>query len=426
MTAVLLTIGDEILIGQTVDTNAAWLGERLAASGVELERSETVRDTREAIRGALDRAVDGGAGVVVATGGLGPTSDDLTRDVVAAYFGVPVLEDAGLVARLEGLFAARGRELTPLARRMAGVPEGFEILDNPVGTAPGLWTERTVRGRTVRVALMPGVPREMMAIWDGTLAGRVTALSDGVVVSRTLVTAGYGETDLALRHGSLEDVLVSDERARLGIAYLPTLGTVRLRVTARGTDAAVARERVDRTTDRLRERLGEAVFGEGVDTLEGVVLAGLTARGLRIATAESCTGGSVAALLTSVPGASRAFVGGVVAYDNAVKERLLGVPAETIYEHGAVSEETVRAMAEGVRERLGADVGVATTGVAGPGGGTPEKPVGTVWVAVATAGETHAVRLRLTHDRGVNVGLSANAALNLVRLRVLDGDVGRP
>lgn len=426
MTAVLLTIGDEILIGQTVDTNAAWLGERLAASGVELERSETVRDTEAAIRGALDRAVDGGAGVVVATGGLGPTSDDLTRDVVAAYFGVPVLEDAGLVARLEGLFAARGRELTPLARRMAGVPEGFEILDNPVGTAPGLWTERAVRGRTVRVALMPGVPREMMAIWDGTLAGRVAALSDGVVVSRTLVTAGYGETDLALRHGSLEDVLVSDERARLGIAYLPALGTVRLRVTARGTDAAVARERVDRTTDRLRERLGEAVFGEETDTLEGVVLAGLVARGLRIATAESCTGGSVAALLTSVPGASRAFVGGVVAYDNAVKERLLGVPAETIYEHGAVSEETVRAMAEGVRERLGADVGVATTGVAGPGGGTPEKPVGTVWVAVATAGETHAVRLRLTHDRGVNVGLSANAALNLVRLRVLDGDVGRP
>jgi nicotinamide-nucleotide amidase len=419
MTAVLLTIGDEILIGQIVDTNAAWLGERLAAAGVELERSETVRDTEPAIRGALDRAFAGGADLVVATGGLGPTSDDLTRDVVAAYFGVPVVEDAGLVARLQGLFEARGRELTPLARRMAGVPEGFEILDNPVGTAPGLWTDQTVGGRTVRVALMPGVPREMTAIWDGSLAARVGALAPGVVLSRTLVTAGYGETDLALRHGDLSDVLISDDLARLGIAYLPALGTVRLRVTARGTDAMTAQERVGRAVERLRERLGDAVFGEGADTLEGVVLEGLVARGLRIATAESCTGGSVAAKLTSVPGASRAFVGGVVAYDNAVKESVLGVPAETLRAHGAVSEATVRAMAEGVRERLGAEVGLATTGVAGPGGGTAEKPVGTVWLAVATAAETHAVRRQLTHDRGVNVGLSANAVLDLVRLCVL-------
>jgi nicotinamide-nucleotide amidase len=259
----------------------------------------------------------------------------------------------------------------------------------------------------------------MTAIWDGSLAARIAALSPGVVLSRTLVTAGYGETDLALRHGDLSDVLVSDDRARLGIAYLPALGTVRLRVTARGTDAAVAEGRVDRSIERLRERLGDAVFGEGADTLEGVVLDGLVARGLRIATAESCTGGSVAARLTSVPGASRAFVGGVVAYDNAVKEALLGVPAETLYEHGAVSEATVRAMAGGVRERLGADVGVATTGVAGPGGGTAEKPVGTVWLAVATAAGTHAVRRQLTHDRGVNVGLSVTGALDLVRLHVL-------
>jgi nicotinamide-nucleotide amidase len=259
----------------------------------------------------------------------------------------------------------------------------------------------------------------MTAIWEGSLAARVAALADGVVVSRTLVTAGHGETDLAARHGDLSDVLVSDDRARLGLAYLPGLGTVRLRVTARGTDAGAAHERVDRTVARLRERLGGAVFGEGGDTLEGVVLDGLVARGLRAATAESCTGGTVAARLTSVPGASRAFVGGVVAYDNAVKEALLDVPAATLRAHGAVSEATVRAMAEGVLRRLGADVGVATTGVAGPGGGTPEKPVGTVWVAVATAAETHAVLLHLTHDRAVNVGLTTTAALNLVRLRLL-------
>ncbi len=423
MTAVLLTIGDEILIGQIVDTNAAWLGERLAAAGVELVRHETVRDTVPAIRAAIERAFapgeGGGAGLVVATGGLGPTTDDLTREATAAHFGVDVRQDPVLEAHLRALFAARGREMQPVVLRMAAVPAGFAVLDNPVGTAPGLWGERDGPHGRERIALLPGVPREMTAIWDGSLSARVEALRDGVVVSRTLVTAGHGETDLAARHGDLSDVLVSDDRAALGIAYLPGLGTVRLRVTARGTDAAVAEERVRRAVERLRERLGEAVFGEGEDTLEGVVLHGLAARGLTLATAESCTGGSIAARLTSVPGASRAFVGGVVAYDNAVKQSLLGVPAETLRAHGAVSEATVRAMAEGSRARLGADVGVATSGVAGPGGGTPEKPVGTVWLAVATAAETHAVRLQLTQNRGVNVGLSTMAALNLVRRRVL-------
>ena len=419
MKAVLLTIGDEILIGQTVDTNAAWLGERLAASGVELERNETVRDTDDAIRGALERAVETGADLVVATGGLGPTTDDLTRDVVAAFFGVPVVEDPAVASRLETLFAARGRTLTAVARRMAGVPEGFDVMDNPVGTAPGLWGETTRASRPFRVALMPGVPREMKAIWRGTLAARIDALRDFSVVSRTLVTAGHGETDLAERHGDLADVLVSDDRAQVGIAYLPALGTVRLRVTARGTDEAAARERVDRAVDRLYERLGGAVFGEGEATLEGVVLDGLAARGLTLATAESCTGGAVAARLTSVSGASRAFVGGVVAYDNTVKTSMLDVPEALLEMHGAVSGPVVRAMAEGARARLGADVGVATSGVAGPTGGTPEKPVGTVWVAVATDAGTDAVLLRFSHDRRVTIGLSTVAALNLVRRRVL-------
>ena len=283
--------------------------------------------------------------------------------------------------------------------------------------------ERDGPGGRERIVLMPGVPREMTAIWAGSVAPRIDALAPGAVVSRTLVTAGYGETDLAARHGDLSDVLVSDDRARLSIAYLPGLGTVRLRVTARGPDRQAATERVDRTADLLRERLGEAVFGEGDATLEGVVLDGLVARGLTLATAESCTGGSVAARLTSVPGASRAFVGGVVAYANRVKTDLLGVPESVLREHGAVSEATVRAMAEGVRQRLGADVGVATSGVAGPGGGTPEKPVGTVWLAVSWPGETgpqtDAVLLRLSHDRGVTVGLSTVSALNLVRRRVL-------
>ena len=423
MKAVLLTIGDEILIGQIVDTNAAWLGERLAASGVELVRHETVRDTVPAIRAAFERAFapgeGGGAGLVVATGGLGPTTDDLTREAVAEHFGVEVRQDPAVEDRLRALFAARQREMQPVVLRMAGVPAGFDVLDNPVGTAPGLWGERAGPHGTERVALVPGVPGEMKAIWAASLAARVDALAGGAVVSRTLVTAGHGETDLAARHGDLSDVLVSDDRATLGIAYLPSLGTVRLRVTARGPDAATAHARVDAATERLRERLGGAVVGEGDDTLEGVVLDGLAARGLTLATAESCTGGSVAARLAAVPGASRVFLGSVVAYDNAVKTSVLGVPETLIGAYGAVSEEVVRAMAEGVRERLGTDVAVATSGVAGPTGGTPEKPVGTVWIAVATDAGTQAVRLQLTQDRMVNIALSSVAALNLVRRHVL-------
>ncbi len=419
MTALLLTIGDEILLGQIVDTNAAWLGERLAEAGMDLVRCETVRDTEDAIIGALERANSEGIGLVVATGGLGPTTDDLTREAVARFFGAPVEEDASVVARLAALFAARGRELTPIARRMAGVPRGFDVLENPVGTAPGLWGETEHNGHILRVALMPGVPREMAAIWDGSLAARVGALRDGAVVSRTLVTAGFGETDLAARHGDLSDVLPQDDLARVGIAYLPGLGTVRLRVTARGRDEAAARARVDRAAERLRERLGDAVFGEGSDTLEGIVLDGLAARGLTLATAESCTGGSVAARLTGIAGASRAFLGGVVAYDNAVKTGLLGVSPETLDAYGAVSEQTVREMAAGARARLGVDVAVATSGVAGPTGGTPGKPVGTVWIAAEWPGGSDAVMLHLSHDRGVNIGLSTIAALNLVRRRVL-------
>ena len=425
MTAVLLTIGDEILLGQIVDTNAAWLGERLAASGVELVRHETVRDTEPAIRAALVRAFapgeGGGAGLVVATGGLGPTTDDVTREATAAHWGVAVRQHPGIEDHLRALFAARGRAMQPVVLRMAGVPEGFDVLDNPVGTAPGLWGERDGPHGRERIVLVPGVPREMAAIWDASVAARVAALATGAVVSRTLVTAGFGETDLAARHGDLSDVLVSDDRAALGIAYLPGLGTVRLRVTARGPDAAVARARVDAAAERLRERLGDAVFGEGDATLEGVVLGGLVARGLTVATAESCTGGSVAARLAAVPGASRAFAGGVVAYDNAVKTGLLGVPEALIRAHGAVSEAVVRAMAEAVRERVGASVGVATSGVAGPTGGTPEKPVGTVWIAAAWPGGADALRLHLTQDRAVNIGLSTAAALDLVRRRVLGG-----
>ncbi len=414
MTAVLLTIGDEILIGQVVDTNAAWLGQELTLAGITVSRRETVGDDEAAIRAALARAY-AEAELVVVTGGLGPTPDDVTRPAVAAYFGVPLGFDPDVLAHVESLFAARGRAMSPRNRALAEVPEGFEVLPNALGTAPGLWGERVVDGRAQIVVLLPGVPHEMKAITEAHVLPRLHARTDGALVHRTLLTVGEGETTLADRLGDLDDLF----RDGLRLAFLPNLGTVRLRLTARAASPDAARALVERGLARLRRDLGDLVFGEDDETLEGAVGAMLVERGLSLAVAESCTGGALAARITSVPGASRYFRGGVVAYANAVKETALGVEGGALRAHGAVSEAVVRQMAEGVRVRLGADLGVATTGIAGPGGGTPAKPVGTVWLGYADARRTYAVRLQLGTDRAVNVGVTTTAALNLVRRQLL-------
>ena len=426
MKAVLLTVGDEILLGQIVNTNAAWLGDRLALAGADVVRAETVGDTRAAIRAALARAYRE-AELVVVTGGLGPTHDDVTRDAVAAHFGVGLRRDPGVERALEARYAARGRALTDSRRTMADVPEGFEALPNPRGAAPGLWGERTASGaaapggrgaaRREMVAVMPGVPYEMKAIWEGSVEPRLHARRPGAVEHRTLLTAGRAESDIADDLGDLAPLLGPG----VGLAYLPSLGAVRLRVTARGDDRAEARDRVDRAAEALRGRLGRLVFGEGRTTLEAVVGEMLVARGLTVGTGESCTGGALAARLTAVPGASRYVCGGAVAYSNAAKADLLGVPLAEIEAHGAVSEPVALAMARGARQRLGADLGVSTTGIAGPTGGTPDKPVGTVWIAVATGGGARAKRLQLTTDREVNIGLTATLALDMVRRQLLRG-----
>ncbi|MFN3597944.1 MAG: competence/damage-inducible protein A [Rubricoccaceae bacterium] len=414
MTAVLLTVGDELLLGQVVNTNAAWLGEQLALAGVSVTRAETVGDAPEGIAAALERAL-GEVDLVLVTGGLGPTNDDVTKKAVADVFGVPLVHDPDVLAAVEERFAARGRRMPPANRLIADVPEGFAVLPNRRGTAPGLWGETTRAGRPRRVAVLPGVPYEMETLFTEGVLPRVRALRPGVVLHRTLHTAGHGESDLEERLGDLSDVLSGG----LSLAFLPSLGTVRLRVTARGEDTAEARARLDRAVAYIRDTLGGAVFGEGETTLEAALGELLVARGLTLAVAESCTGGAIAARLTAVPGASRYFSGGVIAYGNGVKVSLLSVGADALDAHGAVSEPVARQMAEGVRRALGADLGVGVTGIAGPDGGTPEKPVGTVFLAVADAAGTRAVGLRLTNDRHVNIGLSATAALNLVRRRVL-------
>ncbi len=414
----LLTVGDEILLGQIVDTNAAWLGERLAEVGVDLQRSETVRDDADAIAGALDRAYADGAAVVVVTGGLGPTHDDVTKAAVARAFGRTVEFRPDVLAWIEARYATRGRTMPEVGRVMAEVPVGFDALPNPKGSAPGLWGERVVGGRRQIVAVMPGVPHEMQAISEGSVLPRLVGLQDAVVLSRTLLTVGKGESDLAATIGEIVDGLPGG----LSLAYLPGLGQVRLRVTARGADRPTAQRDLDTATDAIRGTLGRLVYGEGTTTLEAVVSEMLRARGLSLAVAESCTGGAISARVTAVPGASDVFCGGVVAYSNAAKTDLLDVPQATIEAEGAVSEAVALAMATGARARLGAQVGVATTGVAGPTGGTPDKPVGTVWVAIDTGAVARAVRLQFTPDRATNVALSATAALDLVRRQLLRAD----
>ena len=413
MTGHLLTVGDEILLGQIVNTNAAWLGERLAGAGVDLRRAETVGDDVDAIAMALERAYADGAAVVVVTGGLGPTHDDVTKAAVARVFGRDLAFHQDLLDAIDARYAERGRTMPAIGRVMAEVPAGFDVLNNPKGTAPGLWGSRERAGRRETVVVMPGVPYEMEAITEASVLPRLRDLQDGFVLSRTLLTVGRGESDLS---GMLEGWSTPPG---LALAYLPSLGTVRLRVTARGPDRDAAQSLIDRAADAIRERLGTLVFGEGTTTLEAVVNDLLAERGRAVAFAESCTGGAVAARVASVPGASRVLRGAVVAYDNAVKVGALGVSPATLDAHGSVSEEAALEMAHGVRDRLGADVGVATTGIAGPSGGTPEKPVGTVWLAYADADGERAVRLHLTRDRAVNVGLTTTAALDLLRRQTL-------
>jgi len=411
MRAHLLTIGDELLIGQTTNTNAAWLGDRLSQLGVEVERAVTVGDDPDRMRQELDRAARR-ASLVLITGGLGPTHDDVTREVVSDYFDAPLRTDEAILERIRQYYESRGRQMPSAGPKLAQVPEGFEVLDNPVGAAVGLWYETTVHGDNCLVALLPGVPEEMKGIFKGAVEPRLEQRPDlRDVLHRTLITSGIAESLLQERLGDLTDQLDED----LHLAYLPSTSGVRLRLTATDGTSVSAEERLDGLEARIRDRAGMHVIGTGDVTLEEVLGDQLRSAGRTIASAESATGGLIGHRLTGVSGSSDYFVGSVVAYANAVKRSALGVTAGVLDEHGAVSEPVALQMAEGVRQRLDADVGIATTGIAGPTGGTPEKPVGTVWLGYADEARTRAVKQQFVEDRTLNKELFASAALDLVR-----------
>lgn len=413
MNVEVVTIGDELLLGFTIDTNAAHLARELAGAGIGIARRATVGDDAPqivaAVRDALDRT-----GGVITTGGLGPTSDDLTKPAIAQLFGRGMRLDEEHVAwmrdRWQRLF---GRQMPESNIQQAMLPEGARKLTNNHGSAPGIWLEDD-RGRWV--AMLPGVPREMRGMLADTLLPLLrerAGESVAVIRSRTLRTTGIGESLLADRVRDVEPQL-----GAVSLAYLPGPDGVDLRLTVRGLALDRAEAELGRIAELLRQRVGEAMYGEDSTDLAEVVLDGCRAARLELAVAESCTGGMLGARLTAISGSSDVFLGGVIAYANEVKRELLGVEAAVLDSEGAVSETVARQMATGARERTGANIGLGITGIAGPGGGTPEKPVGTVWIAMDFNGELTTRRLQLLGDREEIRRRATQTILETVRRRL--------
>lgn len=400
MLAEVITVGDELLLGQTVDTNSAWMGEILAANGIALHRITSISDDAEEIVAALNEArsrVD----LILMTGGLGPTRDDITKHTLSDYFGMSLVMHHEVLRGITEWFAGRGLPMLPVNEAQAMLPDRCTVLPNPRGTAAGMWFDAEWEDRRQVIISMPGVPYEMKGLVTDEVLPRVQAKwSLPTRYHRTVLTQGIGESYLSKVVHDWEEGL-SDRG--VSIAYLPAPGQVRVRLSAVSEDALDAQGRVDSAMDAFLELAGEHVVAEEDVSVAEALVKQLIDAGATVSTAESCTGGSIASAITAVAGSSAVFEGSVVAYANAVKVAALGVDPAWIERDGAVSGAVVTAMAEGIRKSMGTTYGLATSGIAGPGGGTPAKPVGTIWIALATPNGTKARLLKLGNHRGRNV-----------------------
>ena len=406
----LVTIGTELLLGLTLDTNGAEIAREFAAQGLRVTRRTSVADRAEEIREAVADALER-TGAVLTTGGLGPTRDDITKRVVADLFDAPLEFDESVWANLLERFGRLQRKPADSNRSQAEVPRGATVLRNRWGTAPGLWLE----GSRGLVIMLPGVPLEMRRLLEHEVIPRLKDRGGASVIRSLQVrTSGIPESTLAELIGDVES-----EIAPLTLAYLPGLEGVDLRLSAWGLAPDDADHRLRQAADVVRARAGKHVYGEGDCDLAALVLDQARAHGTRLAVAESCTGGLVGTRLTEVPGSSEVFVGGVIAYDNALKSRVLGVPEGLLAEYGAVSEPVARAMAEGALGAFNVDAAVSVTGVAGPGGGSDEKPVGTVWIGCALAGTVEARRSMFVGTRHEIRARAAQAALLTLYRRLI-------
>lgn len=406
--AELLTIGDEILYGQIVDTNAQWMSVELDKIGVKVIRKTSIGDQENEILGAFAEA-EKRADVVLITGGLGPTSDDITKPCLAKYFNCELKMHAEALAEVSEFFTSRGRELTEVNRQQAALPECCTKITNVIGTAPGMWFEKN--GKVFMA--MPGVPHEMKRMMtEKVLPKLLQTFKMPTIVHKVIRTIGIGESFLADKISTWEKALPK----HIKLAYLPGLGDVKLRLTGFGEDEAKLRAEIDDLAEKLNPLAGDYIYGYGEDPLEVVLGRTLRAKNLTLSIAESCTGGYLSHLITSVPGSSDYFIGSMIPYAYEIKMRQLGVKPETLEKYGAVSEPTINEMANVVRARFNTDIGVATSGIAGPGGATPDKPVGTVWIAYSDRFHTVTRKLQLSKDRAINIKLASAAVLNLIRI----------
>ena len=406
----IISIGTELVLGQCVDTNAAWLSEQLAGQGVRCERHVTVADDPIAIRDVLREAA-GACDLIVATGGLGPTADDLTREALAEAADTELEVDAASVEQIRAYFTRRGREMPERNQVQARIPRTGRAVENTCGTAPGIWVE--LRGTPCYA--LPGVPFEMKAMFArDVLAGVRVAAAGAVLRCRRLHCIGMHEAGIG---DQLRDLMAPDRNPHVGTSA--EAGVIDVQISARGDSTEEAESLLDKTDSEVCARLGKVVYGRDRDTLASVVGTDLAASGQTLSTAESCTGGLIAKLLTDVPGSSAYYVGGAVTYADRLKERVLGVPAETLASMGAVSELTVRAMAQGAQEAFSTTFALAVTGIAGPGGGTSDKPVGLVFFGLATPTGCRVREMRLGTDapRAMIRARAARIALDFVRLR---------
>ncbi|WP_338793683.1 competence/damage-inducible protein A [Bernardetia sp. MNP-M8] len=410
--AYIVAIGDELLYGQTLNTNAYSLSKMLTDVGFKVIKHISIADERQAILDTFEE-MSKVAKIVLITGGLGPTKDDITKKTFAEYFNVGMRRDEVVLKHIENLFSSRGRMMTDLNKSQADVPTNCTVIHNMYGTAPGMWFEKN---GCIFVS-MPGVPYETENIMSNEVIPRLLDFfKPPFIVHKKVQTIGVPESILAQTIEDWENDLPSHVR----LAYLPHLGKVTLRLTSEGDDKEKIEEELNNQVKKVIPLIEKYVYGFDDETIEGKVADLLKEKNLTLGIAESCTGGYVARTFTQHEGASAFFEGGIIAYSNDVKIKILGVKLDTIIKYGSVSEQTALEMAEGIRRTLGTKIGIATTGVAGTGGGTPEKPVGTVWIAYSDENETVAKTYQLTKNRNLNIQLSTNAVLNLLRKKLIE------
>lgn len=411
MKAYIVTIGDEILIGQIIDTNSAWIANQMNLIGYEIAGILSLSDTEDSIQSGLDFC-SSKADVILMTGGLGPTKDDITKKAIAHYLGDELVFHEGMWNDIQAFFEKLGRKTTALHKEQCYMPASALLLNNKMGTAPGMLFET----KQADIISMPGVPYEMKSIMNDEVIPRLKSKSNITVMHQTLATVGYGETALS---DKIDDI-VQNFPDHLKLAFLPSLGKVRLRISGNATDQNELQNEIQYFANKIKERLSTTIFAEEDIALEKALGHLCKQKNVKIGFAESCTGGLISHKITSIPGSSAYFTGSFVVYSYEMKESLLGVKKETLDQYGAVSEETVIEMVDGGLRHSDADIIVAVSGIAGPGGGTPDKPVGTIWLAIGNKNKTETKKLQLLKDRTLNIEYTSNVALNLVRLFLLE------